>query len=319
MMKLIRETHIDFLAVRKLAFALSLAVILAGAVSMIARGGLRYSIDFEGGRLIDIAFTNQDVSASTVRSVLDELGLGEVEVQNYQAGAQGSHPGVLLRMKLGEAGGGDESPAEPIIAKLEERVPGLQAELRQEDSVGPKVGDELRGKAVQALLYALGGILIYVGVRYEFIWSFGAVSALFHDVIVTVAFFSILNKEISLSIVAALLTIAGFSINDTIVIFDRIRERRKMDSRRSLYDLINESLNQTLSRTIITSFTVLLTTLALFFFGGPVLHDFAFAMIVGIFAGTYSTIYVASALAYEIHDRRGARRRKKAAAAVASA
>ena len=190
---------------------------------------------------------------------------------------------------------------------------GGKISLRVE-SVGPRVGNELRGAAIKAIFFALGFILIYVGIRYDWRYSIGAVAALFHDVFITLGALSITNKEVTLTVVAALLTIAGYSINDTIVVFDRIRERAKTLRRESPEKVMNVAINETLSRTIITSFTVFLSVVALFTLGGEVIHDFSFAMLVGVVFGTYSSVYVASGLALEVQlwfDRAGAGRTKK--------
>jgi len=180
------------------------------------------------------------------------------------------------------------------------RMPDVEVELRRAEAVGPKVGSELRSKAFWAILGSLGGILLYVGFRYEFKYAFGAVMALFHDVFVTLGLLCFTGREVSLTVVAALLTIAGFSINDTIVVFDRIRERSKALKRESHSRVMDIAVNETLSRTVITSLTVFFTALALFVWGGDVLRDFSFAMVVGVVFGTYSSVYVASALALDI-------------------
>ena len=322
MFQIIGETHIDFMKSRVLAVCISGAVILAGIISLAAHGGPRYSIDFAGGRLVDLAFVNQPVPASDVRASLARIGLGDAEVQQYEAGAAGEHSGVVVRFKEEttiEGRSVDEvSPTPAIIRALEEDHPGLEVDLRREESVGPKVGAELRNRAIQSITYALILILVYVGFRFELVYGLGGVVALFHDVFVVVGVFSLLNREISLTVVAALLTIAGFSINDTVVIFDRIRELRKTEQRRRIRDVMNLAINQTLSRTFITSFTVLMTALSLFFFGGPVIRDFALAMLIGLVSGTYSTIYVATAIALWLIDWREARKARKAALQAAA-
>ncbi len=319
MLKIIGDTKIDFMGMRKPAFFLSLALLVAGLVSLAAHGGPRYSIDFEGGRLIEFAFSGGDISAREVRDALGTIGIQTAEVQHYEPGANtGAHPGVLLRIKESEDTT-TESPTPAIIAALSEAHPGLTFDIRREESVGPKIGSELRGRAVQAILYALGAILLYVGIRYEFTFALAAVVALFHDVLITVGIFSLLDIEISLPIVAALLTIAGYSINDTIVVFDRIRERRKTEQRRPLRDIMNRSVNQMLSRTIITSVTTLVTALSLFIFGGSVIHDFSFAIVVGVIIGTYSSVFVASTLVFTMLSRRAAGGKKTARKKTAAA
>jgi preprotein translocase SecF subunit len=197
---------------------------------------------------------------------------------------------------------------------VETEHPGTHVERLRYEAVGPRVGGELRGAAIKAILFALSFILIYVGIRYDWRYSLGAVAALFHDVFIALGALSLFNKEITLTVVAALLTIAGYSINDTIVVFDRIRERSKTLRREQPAKIMNIAINETLSRTIITSFTVFLTVLALYVLGGEVIHDFAFAMLVGVVFGTYSSVYVASGLALEVQlwlERAGQGRPKK--------
>jgi preprotein translocase subunit SecF len=189
----------------------------------------------------------------------------------------------------------------PLVQRaIETHVPGVKVELRRTERVGPKVGNELRQKAVWAVLMSLGSILLYVGFRYEFKFALGAVVALFHDVFVTLGVLCLTHREVSLTVLAALLTIAGYSINDTIVVFDRIRERSKALRKEKHSRVMDIAVNETLSRTIITAFTVFLTALALFIWGGEVLRDFSFAMLVGVAFGTYSSVYVASGLALDI-------------------
>ena len=189
----------------------------------------------------------------------------------------------------------------PIIQQaLATRFPGVTVELRRQETVGPKVGNELRHKAIWAVLWSLGGILLYVGIRYEFKFAFGAVVALFHDVFVVLGFLCFTGREVSLTVVAALLTIAGYSINDTIVVFDRIRERSKALRKETHSRAMDIAVNETLSRTVITALTVFLAALGLFIWGGEVLRDFSFAMLIGVGFGTYSSVYVASALALDI-------------------
>ncbi len=209
----------------------------------------------------------------------------------------GTQSEFLIRAKVG-SGEKDLFPA--VQQAIERASPGLRVELRRTEHVGPKVGRELRQKAIWAVLGSLGAILLYVGYRYELKFAFGAVVALFHDVFVTLGVLCFTGREVSLTVVAALLTIAGYSINDTIVVFDRIRERGKALRKEKHSRVMDIAVNETLSRTIITAFTVFLTALALFIWGGEVIRDFSFAMLVGLVFGTYSSVYVASALALDI-------------------
>lgn len=326
MLKIIGDTKIDFMARRRIGYIFSGILLLVGLISLIAHGGPRYSIDFAGGRLIEYGFPADDLSAGDVRAALSSIGFDDVEVVHFDAGGNtGEMSGVTLRIKeerLDETGSPDAaSPSPAIIAAIQAAHPGVSLELRREESVGPKIGSELRGRAIQAILYALGAILIYVGFRYELTFALGAVAALFHDVLAVLGLFSLLNIEVSLPIVAALLTIAGYSINDTIVLFDRVRERRKLEQRRTLIDVVNRSINQVLSRTVVTSVTTLFTAGSLWLFGGPVIHDFALAIVLGVIIGTYSSIFVATSIAYELLERRAKRGRaprKTSATATAS-
>jgi len=290
MWQLLSGTNYNFMKSRRLAYVISGVLIVGSLVSLVLHGGPRLSIDFAGGVLLQVKF-DRVVSAETIRSAVERAGLEGSEIQAVGDGGE-----VLIRAKRT----GDTKELFLSVEKaLQKEIPGLQVDLRRLETVGPKIGKELRGKAVWAVLWSLIGILIYVSWRYEFRFAVGAVVALFHDTFITLGVFSVLNKEISLPIVAALLTIAGYSINDTIVVFDRIREQRRILRRQKMYDIINISVNQTLSRTVITALTTLFAVLALFLFGGEVIHDFAFAMLIGIVIGTYSSIFVASALVLE--------------------
>jgi preprotein translocase SecF subunit len=292
-------TAVRWMGLRKFAYLFSGSAIAIGIISIFAHGGLRLGIDFSGGRLIQIA-TNQRIAVSEVRRITDQIGFSGAEIQ--EIGHEGRQFQIRIAQAEAEAHGeeGIKSPSETIAASLEKEHAGLGVEVRREETVGPKIGQELRGKAIWAILWSMAGILLYVGIRYEFKFALGAVIAIFHDVFFTITIFSLLNKEFSIPIVAALLTIAGYSVNDTIVIFDRIREQRPLHRRDPLSSVIDLSVNQTLSRTIITVATVLCTVYALFFLGGEVLHDFALAMLIGVGIGTYSSVFVAGALALDI-------------------
>ncbi|HET7499263.1 MAG TPA: protein translocase subunit SecF [Candidatus Eisenbacteria bacterium] len=275
---------------RHIAYVVSGLSILASIASLVMHGGPRYGVDFTGGTLIEVSI-QPPPSVDDVRRGIDQAGFKGAEIQRLE------RPDLLLiRMQVQE---GRPSPAPAVRQALLAAHPGSTVDVRRVENVGPRVGGELRAAAVKAVFLALGMILVYVAIRYDWRYSMGAVVALFHDVFITLGAVSIFNKEVTLTVVAALLTIAGFSINDTIVVFDRIRERRQALRREPAEKVMNIAINETLSRTIITSFTVVLTVLALFFLGGEVLHDFSFAMLVGVIYGTYSSVYVASALALE--------------------
>ncbi len=312
MFQILVDTRIPFMRYRRYAYMFSLAVLLIGLASVIARGGLRLGVDFTGGRLIEYRF-NQSMTAEEVRRAVNEAQVEGAEVQ--EAGNTGNV--FLVRLPLeAERSAAGQGPSQLILNRLLESKPGLQGELLREEVVGPKVGRELRGKATMAVLIALAGILLYVGWRYEFTYALGSVAALAHDVLAALLLLNLFNKEITIQIVAGLLTIAGYSINDTVVVFDRIREQSRVGGKRSLHETIDAAVNATLSRTLITGATTFYAVTALFLLGGEVIHDFAFCMLIGIAFGTFSSVYVASALALELGNRRDRRERLKAAAAV---
>ncbi|MCX5801383.1 MAG: protein translocase subunit SecF [Candidatus Eisenbacteria bacterium] len=292
MFQLFKETHIGFMGARKYAYAFSAILFVATIVTLVARGGPRMGVDFTGGTVIEAVLTPNE-PADRVRSALDKAGIRQAEIQ--RVGTAGDY---LFRF---QQTGATKDPFVSIKTAIQNEMPGTEVVLKRADTVGPKIGKELRSKAIWAVLFALGGILIYVGLRYEFIFAVGAVISLFHDVIITLGVMTFLGREFTLTVLAALLTIAGYSINDTIVVFDRIREQSRLMRRESLKDVIDLSVNQTLSRTILTSFTVILTVIALLVLGGEVIRDFALCMLIGVGFGTYSSTYVASALALDIH------------------
>jgi preprotein translocase subunit SecF len=303
-MELIKnDTHFDFVRLMKPALILSIVVILIGIASLIIHGGPNYGIDFAGGTLIQVKFA-QEPSADKIRAALKPMGFGGSIIQQYGPNE------VIIR--TAEAG----TDAKGLTGRVEEALTtafGKGAyEVRRIEVVGPKVGKDLTRKALLAIAFSWIGILIYVGVRFEFRYALGGIIALVHDVLVTITFLSVFDKEFDLNIVAALLTIIGYSINDTIVIFDRIRENTRKNVKMLLADVINMSVNQTLSRTILTSLTVLMVLIVLFFFGGAVIHDFTFALLVGTVVGTYSSIYIASpiVLLFEKVKPSGTKKRK---------
>jgi preprotein translocase subunit SecF len=306
MLQLVHETNIGFMKYRKFAYLFSGALILATIGWLIVNRGPKMSVDFAGGTLLEIA-TSRIVPVEDLRASIADAGLEAGEVQSIGDGSQ-----VMLRFAKQESA----DAYRRIAGAIQRRFPDVTVELRREETVGPKIGSELSRKAVWAILGSLAGILVYIGVRYEFKFAFGAVIALFHDVFIVFGILCFLGREMSLTVVAALLTLAGYSINDTIVVFDRIRERMKSLSKESHERVFDIALNETLSRTLITAVSVLLISLSLLFFGGPVLNDFALTMVIGLLFGTYSSIYVASAFALEVwnwFDRRRKPARAKAA------
>jgi len=292
MFQLLIGTDIPFMKYRRFAYMFSSAFVLATVIWLVVHGGPKYSVDFTGGTLVQIR-TSRVVHADQVRQALDAGGFHGVELQQMTGPNRDEY---LLRVQTAE----EKDLFVAVKGAIEQRIPGVTVDLRKTEKVGPKVGSELRQKAIWAVLGSLGGILLYVGLRYQFKYAFGAVIALFHDVFVTLGMLCFTGREISLTVVAALLTIAGYSINDTIVVFDRIRERSKALRKEKHSRVMDIAVNETLSRTIITAFTVFLTALSLFIWGGEVLRDFSFAMLVGVVFGTYSSIYVASALALDV-------------------
>ena len=297
MFQLISGTNVPFMSFRRHAYILSALLVLATVGWLIANRGPRYSVDFTGGTLVQVRL-GREHPADQLRDALSDAGLRGVELQQLT----GEHRNeFIIRMK-NEAAAGDtlmEVDAQ-VFQALQAKFPGETVELRRVETVGPKVGGELRQKAVWAVLASLGAILIYVGVRYEFKFALGAVVALFHDVFVTLGFLCFANREVSLTVVAALLTLAGFSINDKIVVFDRIRERHKSLRKETHSRMMDIAVNETLSRTIITNITVMLSAVALLVWGGEVLRDFSLSIVIGMLLGTYSSVMLASALALDI-------------------
>jgi preprotein translocase SecF subunit len=293
MLQILHGTNIPFMRYRRIMYVFSGSLILATAVWLLMHGGPRYSVDFTGGNLLQIRLSTVEPS-DQLRAALDASGLRGYEMQQMAGDNRNEY---LVRLK--EAEGGEDSFTH-IKTAIESHFAGVTVELRRTEHVGPKVGGELRTKAIWAVLWSLAGILVYVGWRYEFKFALGAVVALFHDVFVTLGMLCFTGREVSLTVVAALLTIAGYSINDTIVVFDRIRERSRALRKEKHSRAMDIAVNETLSRTIITSLTVFLSAVALFVWGGEVLRDFSFAMLVGVGFGTYSSVYVASALALDI-------------------
>ena len=284
MFELIKNVNIDFLGKRKLAGMISGAIILAGLVSIVLHGGPLYSIDFEGGTEIQVLFT-ESTSVESVRSALTEIGYGDAMIRGF-----GNEDEFLIHVKTATQSEEQVNTIREALASIH----GGNYEVRRLETVGPKIGKELRGDMISAVLIAMAGIVIYISIRFQFMYAIGALVALTHDILITLGLFSLLNMEISLSVLAAFLFIVGYSLNDTIVVFDRVRENAKEKRHDTFMSVINLSLNQTLNRTVITSLTTLTVVLILLFFGGEVIKPFAFALTVGLVVGTYSSIFVAS-------------------------
>ncbi len=285
-MKLLgKKTEIDFMGKRKFALAFSTLLIIVSLVSVATRG-LNLGVDFTGGFLIEVGY-EQDVELDSVRSALAQNGFDDALVQHF-----GSAKDVLIR--IAPRADINKAHVSDKVLEILRQASDQKVEMRRVEFVGPQVGEELRDQGGLAMLIALGCILVYVGFRFQFKSALGAILALVHDVIITVGAFSILQLDFDLSVLAAILAVIGYSLNDTVVVLDRIRETFRNVRKKSPVEILNLSINQTLSRTLMTSLTTLLVLFALFFLGGEVIHGFAFALIIGVFIGTYSSIYVAS-------------------------
>ena len=279
------KSDIQFINYFKLFNFVSLILILI-SVGFIFYKGLNFGVDFKGGTLIELRVENTEIGTGDVRQSFIEMNLGDVNVKKFGKGND-------YLIKFEQTDKNKENFIENIRTQLSKNLAG-NFSFRRVENVGPKVSGELLKSGLIAIVLSLSAMLIYIWIRFEWQFSLGAIIALIHDVIITIGFFSILEFEINLSIVAAVLTIVGYSMNDTVVIFDRVRENLKKYSSKSINEISNLSINETLSRTIITSLTTLLALLSIFFFGGKILHGFSFAMILGVVFGTYSSIFIAN-------------------------
>lgn len=275
-----RTFNINFMGRRHIAAVFS-AVLMIGSIAALVSNGLSFGIDFTGGTLLELGYAER-ADLDAIRTVIAESEFDDAVVQYF-----GSSQDVLVRL----ASSGELATAD-VSTRVLELLP--DAEMRRVEFVGPQVGGELKEDGALAMLYALGGILLYVMLRFTFKFSLGAIAALIHDVLIVLGFFSLMRMEFDLAVLAALLAVIGYSLNDTIVVFDRIRENFRRIRKGTPEDIINRSLNQTLSRTIMTSFTTLIVLVALFILGGELIHAFATALIVGVLIGTYSSMFVAS-------------------------
>ena len=288
MIEIIKNTNIDFLGKRNIAFVISGIISLIGifAIVQIATGKANLGIDFAGGTSVQLKF-EKPVKVHDIRKALEDGGVRDFDLQELTGENK-----ILIRAKNIEIQLGKIS--EQITAAISQKVPDNRFVVDSTTEIGPKVGGKLRADAGMAIVVATIGILIYIAIRFKFNFAVGATVATFHDVLAVLCVFFLLGKEINLILVTALLTIAGYSLTDTVVVFDRIRENLRSRLKDSVESVMNLSINEVLSRTIVTSLTVLLTSVALFFFGGEVIHDFALAMILGVIVGTYSSVFVAS-------------------------
>ena len=304
-MNLFADTNIDFIGKRKIGIAISLSLILIGLVSIVAHGGPRLGIDFLGGTLVQVRF-DDPVSIIDVRSAISSAGYGGAVIQQF-----GGDKEILIRILEAK---GDSEASTLISQALSDYFTSNPYEIRKVEKVGPKIGGELRNKAVLAIFAAMLGIVIYITFRFEFKFAIGALIALAHDVLITLGIFSLLDIEITLAVIAAFLTIVGYSLNDTIVIYDRIRENIKAMRHESYEKIINTSINNSLARTVVTSLTTFMVVFILYIIGGQVISGFSFAMMLGVIVGTYSSIFIASPILIEWHERTAAKKLSELAA-----
>ena len=307
------KSNFRFIEFRKKGFILSGTVILVGLISLAVHGGPKYSIDFLGGTLLELHF-DKPVSIEDIRSTLSDVDVEGTDLATSEIKYIGrDQKDILIRIvDVGDMKETSQAVKEKLRSGFADSLPQDSGTwLLREEQVGPSIGAELKGQAFWAILLSFLVLVIYITIRFEFKFSIGAILAIIHDVLITVGIFSLLGKEISLSIIAALLTIVGYSLNDTIVVFDRIREKLRAGAREGYLPTLNRSVNETLGRTVITSITTLLTVLSIFLFGGAVIHDFAFALLIGIVVGTYSSIFVATPLLVEWYVAISRKRAKK--------
>jgi preprotein translocase subunit SecF len=305
-MELIKPgTNFNFVGKMKIAFTISLGIIVISMASLVMHGGLNLGIDFAGGTLVQVKFS-EATNVDKIRDALATINIENSIIQQFGYKINNEYL-IKTEMSSSELKGLSDSIGEALATVYSKD----EFEIRRVEVVGPKVGKDLRQKGILAMVYAMIGILIYITWRFEFRYAIGAILALTHDVVITIGVFSLLNKEFTLPIIAALLTIIGYSLNDTIVVYDRIRENLRGLKKDGLEQIINSSVNQTLSRTILTSGTTLLVVGALFFLGGAVIHDFAFALLIGVIIGTYSSIFVASPIVLVWESIKPSKRKRK--------
>ena len=292
-MRLFKKTNINFMALRGKMYIMSSVIILAGMISLLVKG-IDYGIDFRGGTELVLQFDKKP-DYGELRTALGKEGFGDSEIKSF-----GTEQTILIRTSRQEEG---MTVATKIKEAIQKSLSNLPFQVLREDKIGPKIGKELRQDAIYAVMASLIAILAYVAIRYKFIYGVGALLSLYHDVLLTLGLVSILdgltpllNLEISQDMIAAFLTLVGLSVNDTVVIFDRMRENQKIYRTLPLVEVMNKSLNDTLSRTIITSGTIFIVLIILLLFGGEVTRGFAFTLTIGITTGTYSSIYIASAI-----------------------
>ncbi len=300
-MRLIGDTNIPFVPKRRLFFVISGVMILASLIVIIVKG-FNYGVDFTGGSLLQVHFT-QPVSADAMRGVLDKIGEGGAGLQRDEQGD------FLIRAKAREFPG-QQTFSSVFSQELQTSFPGNNFEILRDETVGPQISKELQGKVLLAVALGLIGILIYVSFRFDFRFGTGAVLSLLHDTLITLGFVALFGKEVTITVIAAVLTMIGYSVNDSIVVSDRIREDVRKMRKESFADVCNQAINKTVSRTVITSLTVLFVTLALLVFGAATIKDFAFVMTVGTVVGTYSSIFIVANFVVEWEKKFPSRRRR---------
>jgi len=302
-MEFFKNPSLNFVGGMKVAFSVSAALVIITAVLMTIHGGPRLSIDFTGGTVLQVV-VDPAPQVQDIRSALESRGYQGVQVTDF-----GSADEFLITFTAPEVAEGEEvatlDAAQLLLNELRDGLAGADIELRREESVGPKIGGELRQAAANSIVAALALIVLYITFRFIFRYGVAAIVALVHDVTLTLGVFSLMNLEISLSIIAAFLTIIGYSLNDTIVVFDRIRENMKTRRKETYREVINRSINECLSRTVLTSLTTFFVAATLYFFGGPVIHDFAFALCFGVVVGTYSSMFIAAPVLVWWNERGG--------------
>jgi preprotein translocase subunit SecF len=303
-MQLFRTPNINFIGARRKAMLASLVLLVVGAASILIHRGFETSIDFAGGALVEIRLPEEAVPLQDIRDIVSDAGFDGAVVTNFGAPNE-----YLIKVK---AVGNATVVADSIKAVLGAGIQGQEVDIRRTETVGPKIGSELKTASFWSIIYSLLGIVVYITWRFQFRFAIAALVALVHDVLFVMGFFSVAGLEISLPVIAAILTIVGYSLNDTIVVFDRIRENVHSKRRENYERLVNGSINETLSRTIITSLTTILVVLSLVIFGGAVIRDFAITLLVGVMIGTYSSVFIASPTLVEWHNYKMARASKAA-------
>jgi preprotein translocase subunit SecF len=298
-MEFFRNPKINFVGAMKPVFTISVILVLVSAVTLVIHGGPRLSIDFTGGSVLQVRI-DPVPAVGDIRDALESRGYAGVQVTEF-----GSVDEFLITFPLPEDSEiATLDAAQTLLGDLREGLSGAEVELRREESVGPKIGNELRQAAGNSIVAALALIVLYITVRFVFRYGIAAIMALVHDVTLTLGVFSLMDFEISLQIIAAFLTIIGYSLNDTIVVFDRIRENMKLRRKESYREVINRSINECLSRTVLTSVTTFFVAATLYLLGGPVIHDFAFALCFGVLVGTYSSMFIASPILVWWYEKR---------------